>query len=70
MTANELARVASFGGGFTISARNFRIDDIVRIVSFMQPKAQIVIKDARLIPVDGMVRISSFARGSVVFDIV
>lgn len=69
MTVNDMIRVVSFGGGFVLNARSIRVEDMVRIVSFMRPNAQIVIKDANLIPTDGMVRISSFARGSVVFDI-
>lgn len=68
-TTEDLVRIASFGGGFTLDAAGRSTDDLVRIVSFAKDKGcRIVLRGMTGRSTEDLVRIASFGKGCVHFE--
>lgn len=70
MTLNidQLARIASLGGGFRVDAKLKTVDQLARIASLASThQARIEIFNATRLTVDELARIASLGKGSVFF---
>lgn len=67
LTTNDLVRIASAGGGLTLSATGRSVNDLVRIASAASSKgAQLTITELKQFLVNDLVRISAAGNGCVV----
>ena len=66
---DELIHIAAAGGGFTIEARTFPSDDLVRIAAAAAGTgAEIVMRGVSARSTEDLVRIAGAGRGAVQFD--
>lgn len=69
LPTNDLIRLVAAGGGLTVSARNFVVEDLIRIASAAANKrSRIVITDANAATVDNLIRIAAAGGGTVEFQ--
>lgn len=69
LTVLDLQTIASYGGGMIIDAKSIPINDLTSIASYASNKqAQIIIKNASIIPPIELQSIASFSKGCVIFD--
>ncbi|GBE05982.1 hypothetical protein BMS3Abin10_01623 [bacterium BMS3Abin10] len=68
-TTDELVKIASAGGGFSIDATKRPIEDIIRIASAASSrKSRITVLNVNMKTTDELVQIASAGNGCVVFD--
>lgn len=73
LTVDQLARIASCGGGFELDAQKYTIDQLARIASCAAPitsskdAGRINIKNVEKLTVDQLARIASCGKGAVFF---
>ena len=69
LTTDDLVRIASAGGGFSIDATKRTTDEIVRIVAAASNRGnRMTIKNVNMKRIDELIMIASAGNGCVVFD--
>jgi hypothetical protein len=65
---DELLKLASYGGGFSVDARAFSANDLFRLASYASDKgSRITIRGAGL-KFDDMLKIAAAGKGAVFFE--
>jgi hypothetical protein len=68
-STNDLMRIASCGGGFTVSGGHRSVDDLMRIASCaVSTGARITFTEMDARSTDDLIRIASCGKGCVIFD--
>jgi DNA replication protein len=68
LTVDQLARIASAGGGFRVDAKLKTVDQLARLASAASThQARIEIFNTSLLTVDQLARLASAGKGSVFF---
>lgn len=69
-SAGDLARIAVAGGGFTIDAKNYTVEELARIaVAANNHKPRIHITNAHTLSTNDIARIAVAGKGAVSFDL-
>ena len=69
LTTDQFVRLAVAGGGFTLDAQRFQVDELVRIAVAASSKgSRISIQNAQNIPIDSLVRIAVAGKGTTFFE--
>jgi hypothetical protein len=66
----ELVRIAGFGGGFTLDARKYNLEQVIRVLNAAADSgARIHIANAGDMTTDQLVRLAGLGKGCVTFDL-
>jgi hypothetical protein len=69
LSTDDFVRLASAGGGFTLDAQRFQVNDLVRIASAASSKgARVTIQNAQNIPLTDLIRIAVAGAGAIFFE--
>ena len=67
---DDLTRIAEQGGGFTISAKLYTVNDLSTIAAAAsRGGARIHVTDAKKMAVNDLTKIATAGKGSVIFDL-
>jgi dihydroorotase-like cyclic amidohydrolase len=69
LQVNDLVRILGAGGGFTIDAAAYPVDDLVRIAAAAAAGSRIHILHAGRLAAADLVRIAGAGAGTVTFDL-
>lgn len=68
-SAQELATLAAYGGGFSISAVNYTVQELSNIAGFAASgNARITVTNCGHLPATDLNQIAGFGKGAVFFD--
>ncbi|QIK19216.1 hypothetical protein [Ralstonia pseudosolanacearum] len=68
-SAQELATLAAYGGGFSISAANYRVQELCNIAGFAaNGNAKITVKSCDHLTANDLNRIAGFGKGAIFFE--
>jgi hypothetical protein len=69
LSTDDFVRVAVAGGGFTLDAQRFQVNDLVRIAVAASSKgARVAIQNAQVISINDLVRIAVAGKGAIFFE--